>query len=69
MILRHLFWVSHPQKKRTFVGMYVRKKKNRSGSTSVVVVDKSRGNIKYLATIGISSDIDEINLFYRQGLE
>jgi len=36
--------------------MYVRKKPNRSGSTSVVIVDKSSGKTKYLATIGISSD-------------
>ena len=36
--------------------MYVRKKKNRSGTTSVVVVDKSSGKIRYLATIGVSSD-------------
>ena len=28
--------------------MFIRKKKNRSGSTSVVVVDKSGGRLKYL---------------------
>jgi transposase len=49
--------------------MYVRKKKNRSGSTSVVVVDKSRGRLRYLTTIGISSDVDEINMLYHQGQE
>ena len=37
-------------------GMFVRKKKNRSGTTSVVVVDKSRGRFRELKTIGVSSD-------------
>ena len=47
--------------------MYVRKKPNRSGSTSVVVVDKSKGKTRYLKTIGISSDEKEITELYRQG--
>lgn len=40
--------------------MFVRKKKNRSGSTSVVIVDKSHGCFKELKTIGVSSDGEEI---------
>jgi hypothetical protein len=36
---------------------------------SVVVVDKSRGQLRYLTTIDISSDADEINMLYRQGQE
>jgi len=36
--------------------MFIRKKKNRSGTTSIVVVDKSRGYFRELTTIGISSD-------------
>jgi hypothetical protein len=32
-------------------------------------VDKSRGKLRYLATIGTSSNSDEINLLYRQGRE
>ncbi len=43
--------------------MFVRKKKNRSGTTSVIVPDKSCGRFKELATIGVSSDpkiIDEL---------
>lgn len=46
--------------------MFVRKKKNRSGTTSVVVVNKSRGVFKELATIGVSKDEAEIEQFYRQ---
>ena len=33
--------------------MFVRKKKNRSGTTSVVVVDKHGGKFKELHTVGI----------------
>ena len=47
--------------------MYVRKKKNRSVSTNVVVVDKSSGRIRYLKTIGISSDEKVISELYKQG--
>ena len=49
--------------------MFVRKKKNRSGSTSVVVVDKSRGKFKELVTIGVSKDKEEIKLLQQQGEE
>jgi hypothetical protein len=48
-------------------GMFVRKKKNRSGSTSVVVVDKSNGRFRELKTIGVSSDENTISEFYREG--
>lgn len=47
--------------------MYVRKKKNRSGSTSVVVVDKSSGKIRYLITVGVSSDEKEVAELYKKG--
>jgi len=47
--------------------MYVRKKKNRSGSTSVVVVDKSTGKLRYLTTIGVSSDEKTIERLFNQG--
>ena len=49
--------------------MFVRKKKNRSGTTSVVVVDKSRGKFKKLVTIGISKNEEEINQLLQQGEE
>ena len=47
--------------------MYVRKKKNRSGTTSVVIVDKSSGRIRYLETIGVGSDEKTISELCIQG--
>jgi hypothetical protein len=47
--------------------MFVRKKKNRPGGTSVVTVDKSSGTIRYVKTIGISSEEKEIKDSYQQG--
>lgn len=47
--------------------MFVRKKPNRSGSTSVVVIEKHKGKVCYLKTIGISSDANEIDELYAQG--
>ena len=47
--------------------MFVRKKKNRSGSTSIVVVKKVAGRITYIKTIGISSDEHEIEQLFRTG--
>lgn len=38
----------------------MRKKKNRSGTVSVIVADKSSGEFKELKTIGVSSDPNEI---------
>ena len=49
--------------------MFIRKKKNRSGSTSVVVVDKSRKGYRELVTIGVSSDNPEIESLCQQGLK
>ncbi|KAA6313884.1 hypothetical protein EZS27_035415 [termite gut metagenome] len=47
--------------------MFVRKKNNRSGSTSVVVVDKSGRRFRELKTIGISSNEKEIAELYQAG--
>jgi transposase len=47
--------------------MFIRKKKNRSGTTSVVVVQKNKGLFKEIKTIGISRDESEINLLCQQG--
>jgi uncharacterized circularly permuted ATP-grasp superfamily protein len=47
--------------------MYVRKKPNRSGSTSVVVIKKNKGKDCYLKTIGISSDAQEKEELYLEG--
>jgi hypothetical protein len=45
--------------------MYVRKKQNKSGSISVVIVNKSSGKYRYLKTIGISSDEKKIAALYQ----
>lgn len=42
-------------------GMYVRRKKNRSGSTSIVVVDKSGGCYHEIKSFGSSSDASDID--------
>ncbi len=47
--------------------MYVRKRRNRSGTTSVVVIDKSSGKPKELTCIGVSSDEAEIESLYKKG--
>lgn len=47
--------------------MYVRKKRNKSGSTSVVIVDKSSGRYVEIKTIGISSNATEIAQLVNQG--
>ena len=48
--------------------MYVRKKKNRSGSTSVVVVSKQSGRYKEVYIAGVSSNPVTIEALYQQGL-
>ncbi len=49
--------------------MFVRKKKNRSGSISVVVVDKHGGKFKELHTVGVAHNTDEVNTLYQEGKE
>ena len=49
--------------------MHVRLKKNRSGSISVIVVDKSSGRYKELHTIGIVKDESEAIQLRQKGLE
>ena len=44
--------------------MYVRKKHNRSGSTSVVVVSKASGKYKELKSFGSSTSEEEIDSLY-----
>ena len=46
--------------------MFIRKKPNRSGTTSVVV-EKRAGKTCYLKTIGVSSYPKEISKLYLQG--
>lgn len=47
--------------------MFVRRKKNRSGTTSVVVVDKHDGKFKELHTIGVSCNDEEIEHLCLEG--
>jgi len=47
--------------------MFVRKKKNRSGTTSVVVVEKRKGAFRELKTIGVSKDKEEIEKLFLKG--
>lgn len=41
--------------------MFVRKNKNRSDSVSVQIVQKTRGKVKIIKTVGISKDLKEIH--------
>ncbi|MFI3315331.1 MAG: transposase, partial [Rikenellaceae bacterium] len=47
--------------------MYVKRKLNRSGTTSVVVGEKHKGKYQKLLTIGVSSVPKEIEEFVSQG--
>lgn len=49
--------------------MFLRKKKNRSGTISVVIVDKSQGKFKELKTIGVGSNEKEIAELCKKGRE
>ncbi|MDR1055397.1 MAG: hypothetical protein LBL90_06155 [Prevotellaceae bacterium] len=49
--------------------VYVCKKQNKSGTTSVVIIDKSSGKIRYMKTIGVSSGEKVIAELCRQGKE
>jgi hypothetical protein len=46
--------------------MFVKKKKNKSGSTSIQIIDKSLGKYKVLRTIGSSTDKNEIDQWSKQ---
>ena len=49
--------------------MFVRRKKNRSGTISIVVVDKHGGKFKELHTIGIAADESEVDDLCEKGRE
>ena len=49
--------------------MFVRKKRNRSGTTSVSVVFKNSGSFKEVHHLGSSADPDEIRRMYDEGRE
>ena len=41
--------------------MFIKKKKNRSGTTSIVVAEKTKGSYKELVTIGVAKDANDID--------
>lgn len=47
-----------------FLGMFIRKKPNKSGSTSVQIISKSKGKYQVVKTIGSSKSEQEIEKFY-----
>ena len=47
-------------------GMFVRKKRNRSGSVSIAVVDKSKGRFREIRQFGVANTEAEINVLVRQ---
>lgn len=49
--------------------MFLRRKKNASGSISIQIVNKVWGKVKIIESIGSSKDVDEIELLYQQGIE
>ena len=60
-------WVAQAQKD-VFLRMFIRKKKNRSGTTSVVVVEKRNSVYREIHTIGVGKDQTEIESLNREGL-
>jgi len=46
--------------------VFVRKNKNRSGSTTVQIIDKSKGKYQVIKTVGTSSDQSEIEFLWRK---
>jgi hypothetical protein len=54
--------------KAVFLCMFIRKKQNRSGTTSIVVVDKRHCVYREIHTIGVGKNDTEIESLYRQGL-
>lgn len=61
-LFRHLLG-----KKRYLCGMFVEKKLNKSGSTSVRIMRKVHGKRKCVKVMGCSSDVDEIGLLVKRG--
>ena len=49
--------------------MFIRKKKNRSGSISIQIIQKQQGKYVVIKTLGTSNDEEEIDRLYKQALE
>ena len=50
-----------------FSGVFVRKKKNKSGIVSVQIIDKSSGNYELYRTVGSSDEVKEIARLFKEG--
>ncbi len=57
----------HMKKKCYLCGMFVEKKQNKSGSTSVRIIQKVHGKRKCVKVIGCSSDAEDIGLLVKRG--
>ena len=62
----HLAWC-HLENKCYLCGMFVEKKLNKSGSTSVRVMQKVHGKRKCVKVMGCSSDAEEIAMLIKRG--
>ena len=54
---------------KVFLTMFVKRKKNRSGTTILVVPEKIKGIYKELITIGVAKDSNEIDSLVNAGHE
>ena len=52
-----------------FLTMFIKKKKNRSGTTSIIVAEKTKGSYKELVTIGVAKDANDIDSLVNDGHE
>ena len=52
-----------------FLTMFIKKKKNRSGTTSIIVAEKTKGSYKELVTIGVAKDANDIGSLVNAGRE
>ena len=52
-----------------FLTMFIKKKKNRSGTTSIIVAEKTKGSYKELVTIGVAKDANDIDSLVNDGRE
>ena len=50
-----------------FSGVFVRKKKNKSGVVSIQIIDKSSGKYELYRTVGSSSEATEIEQLFKKG--
>ena len=51
------------------MNLRVRKKKNKSGSISIVIVDRTNRGYKVIKSLGSSKDAEEIEALYQQALK